>query len=84
MKIEITTFEQGKKAETEIVTGDNYEIRRQWENITDPRTIAFFKSLGGIERRHNQRYTPIGYYWTELESISPDRATKIVRRLLND
>ncbi|MFQ9298950.1 MAG: hypothetical protein ACLR4X_11200 [Clostridia bacterium] len=40
----------------------------------------FFKSLGGVERSYKS-YTLAGYIPTRLVSISPNRETKITRRI---
>lgn len=42
-------------------------------------TVPFFRSLGGSERVE-KKYTKYGYIPFRINSISPDRATKIVRR----
>lgn len=44
-------------------------------NIIDPRTIQFFKNLGGYEKVI-RGYTKKGYLPIEVISISPDRTQK--------
>lgn len=46
-------------------------------NVVDPRTIQFFKNLGGYEKV-NKGYTCKGYLPIEVISISPDRTEKTV------
>ena len=56
--------------ETEEVTQDQYN------NIFN--SIGFFENLGGIERI-TKSYTILGYIPVKLNSISPDKTTKITR-----
>ena len=86
MKYELTTktygrTESGKSwksnpTETEITTID----QETYNNIFSKETQAFFRGLGGYERA-SKSYTSVGYIVTSLISISPDRATKIVRTI---
>jgi hypothetical protein len=48
-------------------------------NIVDPRTIQFFRNLGGYERV-NKSYTKHGLLPVEIVSINPDRTIKSVYR----
>ena len=84
MKYELTTkkfktTKSGKNwksnpTETEISTID----QETYNNIFNKETQAFFRRLGGYERA-SKSYTTAGYIVTRLTSISPDKATKIVR-----
>lgn len=57
---------------TEEITTEEYD------NIFS--SIDFFKSLGGTEKIY-KTYTLAGYIPTKLVSISPNKETKIVRRI---
>lgn len=57
---------------TEEITTEEYD------NIFS--SINFFKSLGGVERSY-KTYTLAGYIPTRLISISPNKETKIVRKI---
>lgn len=46
-------------------------------NIVDPRTIQFFRNLGGYEKV-SKGYTKHGYLPIEVTSINPDRTKKTV------
>lgn len=46
-------------------------------NIIDPRTIQFFRNLGGYEKV-SKGYTKRGYLPIEVTSISPDGTEKTV------
>ena len=86
MKYELTTktYEKtessknwrSKASEVEVTTID----QETYDNIFSKETQRFFRKLGGYERA-TKSYTSAGYIVTSLISISPDRATKIVRTI---
>jgi hypothetical protein len=53
--------------------------REHYNNITDKRTIQFFRNLGGKEIVERS-YTFAGYVPTTIHSISPDRTEKYIYR----
>ena len=57
---------------TEEITTEEYD------NIFS--SINFFKSLGGTERIYKS-YTLAGYIPTRLVSVSPNKETKIIRKI---
>lgn len=62
---------------TEMVTYINYF------NVVDPAATQFFKNLGGIEKNTVRAVVGYGYIPVKVESISPDRQNKTVRRFFN-
>lgn len=57
---------------TEEITTEEYD------NIFS--SINFFKSLGGTERIYKS-YTIAGYIPTRLVSVSPNKETKVIRKI---
>lgn len=51
---------------------------KQYENITNEKTLKWFRSLGGSESAQ-RGYTSRGYLITKLTSKNPDKEIKIVR-----
>lgn len=51
--------------------------RREFNNITDEKTLSWFRRLGGCEIAE-RRYTAAGYVPVKLHSIAPDRTEKFV------
>lgn len=47
-----------------------------YDNVVN--SAKFFRNLGGYER-HTKSYTCIGYIVTHINSINPDRTTKVTR-----
>lgn len=57
---------------TEEITTEEYD------NIFS--SINFFKTLGGTERIYKS-YTLVGYIPTRLVSVSPNKETKVIRKI---
>ena len=69
----------GKTWSKKPVKVEKIEVTEEYyKNIFDPEALKFMRSLGGFERVI-KGYNCEGYVPIELISISPDRATKIVR-----
>ena len=51
----------------------------QYYNITNDKTLKFFRGLGGSETAERS-YTCRGYTVTKLTSTSPDKQTKVIRK----
>lgn len=49
-----------------------------YRNITEPKSLQFFRRLGGTERAE-RTYTPMGYVITRLLSTSPGKRYRIER-----
>lgn len=47
-------------------------------NVTDEKSIRFFRNLGGIETVQ-RNYTKMGYIPVRILSTSPNRETRIIR-----
>lgn len=76
MKIE-TQEKQGSKwitTETETKT----ILKSFYNNMTDGKSIRFFRNLGGIETVQ-RNYTKMGYLPVRILSTSPNRETRIIR-----
>ena len=66
-----------KGTKWELVTTEIEEVTQdQYNRIFN--SIDFFKNLGGIERI-TKNYTILGYIPVKLNSISPDKTTRIIR-----
>ena len=71
---------EGKTWSKTPVEVERVEVTEEYyENIFDPKSVKFMRSLGGFERVI-KGYNCEGYVPVELISISPDRSSKIVRR----
>lgn len=57
---------------TEIIPREDYEF------ITKPETLEWFRCLGGTETAERS-YTCRGYNITRLTSTSPDKKIKVIR-----
>lgn len=49
-----------------------------YNNMTDEKSIRFFRNLGGIETVQ-RNYTKMGYLPVRILSTSPNRETRIIR-----
>ncbi len=67
------------RTENGIKTVENRSIDLlQYKNITDEKTLQWFRRLGGRETA-SRNYTSRGYNITKLISTSPDRSIKVIR-----
>ena len=84
MKIEMTEKRFTRTESGKSWKSKPYEIKtetiteRQYRNITDEKTMRFFRRLGGSEYAE-RNYTCNGYIITRLISCNPDRTERVER-----
>lgn len=80
IKLIKTQYEKNPLTKTtyNVVDVEERELsRREYNNITNEKTLKFFRSLGGSETALRE-YTAQGYLITELRSVSPNRQNKTI------
>lgn len=77
--VKVTTTNYSKSGSRWAAVSEDREDVSVEYYLNTLETVPFFRSLGGSERVE-KKYTKYGYIPFRINSISPDRATKIVRK----
>lgn len=74
-----TNFKKTGKVKYKIIKEQTESLSEtQYKNCVTPKTIKFFKNLGGKESV-TRSYNAYGYTITKIKSISPDGENQTIR-----